>query len=1368
MKDVTKDVGDRYMKGFTAMTYKRDMVRLLAALMATGCLLSGCGESEEGADAGVDAAAVEGEACVVGQTRCRGNTVQVCDASGWKDATDCPSLGKSCFVIDDGAMCVTDPGFEPDAAIDAGLDGGMPAEGGVGPEQDGGGGEIDLENLFPVQECPENHAWDRVEGECVLCSINCTGNGVEGLYEALTIDGKCICQTKRGYYWPESGLMAIKCDKDQDGWITIEAYSSITSQDEAYSANARCSLRTIDRFVLESEGSKLGTGLQVMLSDLNILHRGLPLESLALYEPEIRDIDERMAEDNRVKPYGTQSFSAKELNSLTKACVDSIADYNANNVPDISEWDRYDQQVNLWELFPEFRIYAMFGYFVELHWGWYEEPADDNPHGAYHIREKSRLDKTEQHGVPINYYGESGYWRRCMRKTDSAFVDSPVAIGMDFARYNNDTAAFSSGLGTENLLRNPAAESQGSKAWKVEAGALDQLQAGECEGGTSPHQGSRYFVAGGICANQYAFGKIVQSVDVSDHKRAIDEGSVEAFFGGYLSNWRGDDEPGIQLVYRDEDGGALGNSERLSSTSSAWTFVAATSPIPKYTRSIDFVMTGQRNSGTANNSYLDDLFLQVITPTSNQLANPGAERGIESWTQDIGPLQALDKDGECNGTTSRNGHYYFSVGGMGSGSGCASERVDLGRAYQDIELDVHTDVVDSGELLAYFGGWLLGEGDDMPQIELYFRQGSKKIGASQTLEPKGDQWERVQGMVRIPPGTETIRFVLLGERGSSDADNNSFFDDLFLRLATGAWMHHHSQFKCVQVVSENKDPEYSPHKVTFSQIETEATSPADLREYQLNKCGKVDDIPPVNAPNPSDTNIECERENNPSAGDVGFAIVNYQRYPVADNESYIRGCINECVDLVPECDREGGVATAECEPRPNDFGSTVCDCIGAWIKDDFDVCSICPGSSNDSESDTASQHWFLDGDICETCQGNWDVDADCSLCLGNWDFDDDCNSCRNHWVNEVDDNGISNNCGTCPGNWDPNQDCNECKGLFNKTYNCERCTNDNFDPAANCLTCRQNHDCQQCAPDEPCEETCLGAFTLESHCTACVEGYDVATQCLACKPNRDPQANCLKCLGNYDIATDCQQCLPNFDPATQCYNCLAGFEKSGDSCIMGNLLTNPGAEEGDDESWGTTGDMYALFQGHCDEDLVLEGIAPYEGDRFFHVGAGYCGTGISETWKNACQTVEVFDHAEDIDRLLINPSSGQPDPSLRNASANYKGRTYWFDDDHPGIQLAFLRADDSVLERWPTDGCTTCYTPVHTSDSDSTQALRALGMCPPAGQGDCHGWFGFSGSVTVPRFTRKIAMCLVNDIEELDTQSDVFFDALSLRLAFSE
>ena len=73
-------------------------------------------------------------------------------------------------------------------------------------------------------------------------------------------------------------------------------------------------------------------------------------------------------------------------------------------------------------------------------------------------------------------------------------------------------------------------------------------------------------------------------------------------------------------------------------------------------------------------------------------------------------------------------------------------------------------------------------GDDHPELTISFiNQNGQESIINQTLDTYNSFWTPLSDEVFIPIGTQSIRMILSGTRYAGD-DNDSYFDDLFLRI----------------------------------------------------------------------------------------------------------------------------------------------------------------------------------------------------------------------------------------------------------------------------------------------------------------------------------------------------------------------------------------------------------------------------------------------------------------------------------------------------------------------------------------------------------------------------------------------------------
>jgi hypothetical protein len=159
-----------------------------------------------------------------------------------------------------------------------------------------------------------------------------------------------------------------------------------------------------------------------------------------------------------------------------------------------------------------------------------------------------------------------------------------------------------------NLLINPGAENL-LLNWNPIEGITEALTAQECNG-IAPHSGDYYFAVGGLC-EESPFARCVQDINVVAFADSIDAGATQAKFGGWLSNFSGSDQPALYLRFFDNNGLLLDSTATFSSTNSNWTLLNELAAVPPQTRLIQLMLTGTRLVGTDNDSYFDDLFLQL-------------------------------------------------------------------------------------------------------------------------------------------------------------------------------------------------------------------------------------------------------------------------------------------------------------------------------------------------------------------------------------------------------------------------------------------------------------------------------------------------------------------------------------------------------------------------------------------------------------------------------------------------------------------------------------------------------------------------------------------------------------------------------------
>lgn len=163
--------------------------------------------------------------------------------------------------------------------------------------------------------------------------------------------------------------------------------------------------------------------------------------------------------------------------------------------------------------------------------------------------------------------------------------------------------------------------------------------------------------------------------------------------------------------------------------------------------------------------------------TANLLQNPDAENGIANWTVDAGAFESLT-DGQCGGTSPHSGTNYFAAGAV-----CTDGA--FGAAHQDVDISAYSVAIDAGGIEARYGGYLRdwAGGDDVPAVAMQFLDaGSTVLSSTDTTSIAIGAWTLVNESTTIPSGARTARYIVTGTRNAG-ADNDSYFDDLFLKLS---------------------------------------------------------------------------------------------------------------------------------------------------------------------------------------------------------------------------------------------------------------------------------------------------------------------------------------------------------------------------------------------------------------------------------------------------------------------------------------------------------------------------------------------------------------------------------------------------------
>lgn len=159
----------------------------------------------------------------------------------------------------------------------------------------------------------------------------------------------------------------------------------------------------------------------------------------------------------------------------------------------------------------------------------------------------------------------------------------------------------------------------------------------------------------------------------------------------------------------------------------------------------------------------------------NLLLNHSAEDSLSNWVTTEGIVESLAA-GVCDGISPHIGDRYFAVGGL-------CDESPVGVCVQTVDVSPWSDSINTGFYPVNFGGYLSNfNGADLPEMRLIFLDENEvEITSSNTISSLNNSWTMVSVWDTIPPMTRKIQVELKGTRNAG-TDNDSYFDDVFLRL----------------------------------------------------------------------------------------------------------------------------------------------------------------------------------------------------------------------------------------------------------------------------------------------------------------------------------------------------------------------------------------------------------------------------------------------------------------------------------------------------------------------------------------------------------------------------------------------------------
>ena len=217
----------------------------------------------------------------------------------------------------------------------------------------------------------------------------------------------------------------------------------------------------------------------------------------------------------------------------------------------------------------------------------------------YEVNLQANDDLTDE--VANNLPAGSTLWWR-VRYRDKGLSWSTWSTPMRFKTSPLDTL-------TGNLVQNSGGES-GITGWTATTGVIESLTAGQCAG-ISPYSGQKYFAVGALCV-EYPFASAYQDINVAAYASSIDSGNVVVHYGAYMSDYANQDEPWFALQFLNAGGNVISSTDTIKHKTNVWTLKQKGIPVPANTRTIKYILMGKRFSGVDNDSYFDQVFLELL------------------------------------------------------------------------------------------------------------------------------------------------------------------------------------------------------------------------------------------------------------------------------------------------------------------------------------------------------------------------------------------------------------------------------------------------------------------------------------------------------------------------------------------------------------------------------------------------------------------------------------------------------------------------------------------------------------------------------------------------------------------------------------
>ncbi|MBK9981776.1 MAG: metallophosphoesterase [Saprospiraceae bacterium] len=302
---------------------------------------------------------------------------------------------------------------------------------------------------------------------------------------------------------------------------------------------------------------------------------------------------------NNVAPLSPYTLFPRAIDVVSPLCLTLKAD--AYTDPDgdehgASQWQISTDSMNFANpIFDSWKQYA----------DWYNE---------VNLQANDDLTDEEVTNLP---FGASLWWR--VRYRDKS---------LEWSQWSTSTKFHTRPLTvlTGNLVSNPGAET-GINGWTATTGVIESLGALECNG-INPYIGQKYFAVGALCVEN-AFASAYQDISVVNQSALIDAGQVMVHYGAHLADWANTDEPSFAMQFLNASAQLISGTDTTRYINATWTLKEKTIIVPSGTRFIRFIVMGTRYQGTDNDSYIDDLFLELLSGdfSCSPYAPPGPANG---------------------------------------------------------------------------------------------------------------------------------------------------------------------------------------------------------------------------------------------------------------------------------------------------------------------------------------------------------------------------------------------------------------------------------------------------------------------------------------------------------------------------------------------------------------------------------------------------------------------------------------------------------------------------------------------------------------------------------------------------------------------